>query len=120
MSRGAMRGLAASLLVAALASGTTQAGGDVQDEAMIDLAWESGCFNCHDLDDTLRGPAWRDVAERYRDDDEALERLVVTVREGGSGNWGEERMTPNRRVAEEDIKCLVAWLLELPLAGEDG
>ncbi|WLI73670.1 c-type cytochrome [Halomonas alkalicola] len=83
------------------------------DEAMIDLAWESGCFNCHDLDKPLLGPAWRDVAERYRDDDEALSRLVVTVRDGGSGNWGEERMTPNRRAAEEEIERLVSWLLSL-------
>ncbi|MFO8045264.1 MAG: c-type cytochrome [Halomonas sp.] len=111
--------MATSLLAAALASCMAQADGSTEDEAMIDLAWDSGCFNCHDLDKSLRGPAWRDVAERYRDDDEALERLVVTVRDGGSGNWGEERMTPNRRVAEEDIKRLVSWLLSLPPAEEE-
>lgn len=115
-----MNGLAASLLVSAIGSGLALAAGAEQDEAMIDLAWDSGCFNCHDLDKALRGPAWRDVAERYRDDDEALERLVVTVRDGGSGNWGEERMTPNRRVAEEDIERLVSWLLTLPPAEEQG
>jgi cytochrome c len=109
MNRQASWGM--TLLATLLVAGAVQAGAD--DEAMIDLAWDSGCFNCHDLDDTLRGPAWRDVAERYRDDDEALARLVVTVREGGSGNWGEDRMTPNRRVAEEDIERLVSWLLTL-------
>ncbi|WP_416136972.1 c-type cytochrome [Halomonas sp. HK25] len=118
-SSGAMSGFAACLLMATLAAGMAQASGATEDEAMIDLAWDSGCFNCHDLDDTLRGPAWRDVAERYRDDDEALARLVVTVREGGSGNWGEERMTPNRRVAEEDIERLVSWLLSLPPAEDE-
>ncbi|MDR5892711.1 hypothetical protein QC820_07760, partial [Halomonas mongoliensis] len=50
----------------------------------------------------------------------ALAHLVVTVRDGGSGNWGEERMTPNRRVAEEDIERLVSWLLSLPPAEESG
>ncbi|MBE0487923.1 MAG: c-type cytochrome [Halomonas sp.] len=109
-----MNAQAASLLVALLASGQAQADAVEEDEAMIDLAWDSGCFNCHDLNKTLRGPAWRDVAERYRDDGEALDRLVATVREGGSGNWGEERMTPNRRVAEEDIERLVSWILALP------
>ncbi|MFO7647293.1 MULTISPECIES: c-type cytochrome [Halomonas] len=120
MRRGTMSGLAASLLVALLASGPAQADAVEEDEAMIDLAWDSGCFNCHDLDKTLRGPAWRDVAERYRDDDEALERLVATVRDGGSGNWGEERMTPNRRVAEEHIERLVSWILALPPGQEEG
>lgn len=112
----------AGLLSALLLTGAAFAemSHEADDEAMIDLAWDSGCFNCHDLDDTLRGPAWRDVAERYRDDDEALARLVVTVRDGGSGNWGEERMTPNRRVAEEDIERLVSWLLSLPPAEESG
>lgn len=114
VSRGTMNAQAASLLVALLASGQAQADAVEEDEAMIDLAWDSGCFNCHDLNKTLRGPAWRDVAERYRDDGEALDRLVATVREGGSGNWGEERMTPNRRVAEEDIERLVSWILALP------
>ncbi|MCG6659641.1 cytochrome C [Halomonas campisalis] len=91
----------------------------MDDEAMIDLAWDSGCMNCHDVDRSLRGPAWLDVAERYRDDDEAFERLVETVREGGSGNWGDERMTPNRRVPMEDIRTLVGWLLELESEQEE-
>lgn len=82
-------------------------------EEMVELAWNSGCFNCHDLDKTIRGPAWIDVAERYRNDETAFERLVVTVRDGGSGNWGDDRMSPNRRVPEEDIRKLVGWLLTL-------
>ena len=88
-------------------------GDKVDDEVMINLAWDSGCFNCHDVRKTLRGPAWLDVAKRYRGDDGAFERLVVKVREGGSGNWGTVSMSPNRRVPMEDIQTLVAWLLTL-------
>lgn len=83
------------------------------DDAMEALAWKSGCFNCHDLREHIRGPAWTDVAARYRGDETALERLVETVRNGGRGNWGDDAMTPNRRVPEEDIRTLVTWLLEL-------
>jgi cytochrome c len=82
-------------------------------EAMVELAWNSGCFNCHDLDDTVRGPAWRAVARRYRDDPTAFERLRVKVREGGGGVWGDDHMSPNRRVPMEDIDRLLRWLLEL-------
>ncbi|MDR5894245.1 hypothetical protein QC820_15760 [Halomonas mongoliensis] len=67
-------GLLSALLLAGAALAETSHEAD--DEAMIDLAWDSGCFNCHDLDNTLRGPAWRDVAERYRDDDEALAQVL--------------------------------------------
>ncbi len=102
-----------AILVCGLMISVVQAGGDINDEAMIDLSWDSGCFNCHDLERSLRGPAWLDVAARYRDDEEAFERLVETVREGGSGNWGDERMTPSRRVPMEDIRTLVGWILSL-------
>jgi cytochrome c len=84
-----------------------------EDEAMLRLAWDSGCFNCHDLHEQVRGPAWTAVAERYREDDEALERLVQRVIQGGGGNWGEDVMSPNRRVPEEHVRTLVAWLLNL-------
>lgn len=53
------------------------------------------------------------VAARNRDDETAFDRLIVTVRDGGTGNWGNDSMSPNRRVPEEEIKRLVAWLLNL-------
>jgi cytochrome c len=83
------------------------------DEAMIELAWDSGCFNCHDIDEPLRGPPWRKVAARYRGDDEAFDRLVPKVIAGGGGVWGDDVMSPNRRVPEEDVRALVKWLLTL-------
>jgi len=82
-------------------------------EAMIELAWDSGCFNCHDVHERVRGPAWIEVARRYRGDEDAFEMLVEKVISGGSGNWGDDAMSPNRRVPEEDVRTLVAWLLTL-------
>lgn len=82
-------------------------------EAMIELAWNSGCFNCHDLDETVRGPAWRAVAKRYRGDTEAFAKLREKIRDGGSGSWGDDRMSPNRRVPMDDIDRLLRWLLTL-------
>lgn len=89
------------------------AAADATSEEMVELAWKRGCFNCHDLDETVRGPAWRDVAKRYRGDPQAFARLRETVRDGGSGNWGNDSMSANRRVPMDDIDRLVAWLLML-------
>lgn len=106
-------------VIALLLAGALAAPGKAEDlpaagdEAMIELAWDSGCFNCHDLHERVRGPAWTEVARRYRNDADAYERLVQTVIEGGGGNWGEDAMSPNRRVPEEDVRRLVAWLLAL-------
>lgn len=83
------------------------------DPAMLELADKSRCLVCHDLDEKITGPAWRDVARRYRGDPAAFERLVVKVRDGGSGAWGTEAMSANRRVGEENIRTLVRWILTL-------
>jgi cytochrome c len=106
--------LAIGILALAATGGPPQADEELaDDEAIIELAWDSGCFNCHDVHEQIRGPAWIEVAKRYRGDSDALERLVKTVIEGGSGNWGDDVMSPNRRVPEEDVRMLVAWLLAL-------
>ncbi|AVM76127.1 c-type cytochrome [Magnetospirillum gryphiswaldense] len=83
------------------------------DAAMLELADKSRCTACHDVHDKVTGPAWIDVAKRYRGDAGALERLVVKVRDGGSGAWGTVPMSPNKRVPEENIRKLVSWILSL-------
>jgi cytochrome c len=103
----------------ALATGTSNpAPAGNETAAMVELAWRKGCFNCHDLDQTVRGPAWRDVAQRYRDQPEALSFLRERVRDGSSGNWGDDQMSPNRRVSMQDIDQLVNWLLRLEPAAD--
>ena len=85
-----------------------------KDPAMLELADRSRCLVCHDVDEKVTGPSWRDVAKRYRNDPAAFERLVVKVRDGGSGVWGDVVMSPNKRAGEENIRKLVAWILTLP------
>jgi len=53
------------------------------------IAVQSGCSGCHAIDTKLVGPAWADVAARYRDDPMALQKLSEAVRNGGAGNWAE-------------------------------
>jgi cytochrome c len=104
----------------AFASAPLCAGVPADEAAMIELAWDSGCFTCHDLREPLRGPAWSEIAERYRGDEGAFERLVATVISGGSGNWGDDVMSPNRRVPERDVRILVEWLLTLDSSQNPG
>ena len=81
--------------------------------AMLELAERSRCLNCHEVDQKIRGPAWREVARRYRGDAAAEERLVQKVYEGGSGNWGDDYMSANRRAGLDNIRILVRWILTL-------
>jgi len=94
---------AAGLLV----SGAAQAAGEME------LAQKSACLACHAVDKKLVGPAYKDVAAKYKDDKGAEAKLVEKVKKGGSGVWGSIPMPPNSAVKDEDIHTLVKWVLSL-------
>lgn len=93
--------------------------GVVQAEEGLDLARKSGCLACHSVTNKVVGPAWQDVAKKYRDDAGARDRLIEKVKKGGKGNWtsvtGGVPMPPySPRVADADIEKLVDFVLSLP------
>jgi cytochrome c len=77
-----------------------------------DLARKSGCFACHAIDRKVTGPAFKDIAAKYRGDAGAEARLIEKLKIGGGGAWGEIFMPPMiRTVPDDDIKTLVKWIL---------
>jgi cytochrome c len=71
-----------------------------------------GCTACHAADRKVVGPAFKDVAAKYRGKDvEAA--LVEKVKNGGAGVWGQVPMTPNPQVPDEDLHAMVKWILSL-------
>jgi len=74
---------------------------------------KDGCSACHAVDKKIVGPAYEDVAAKYRNDKSAEAKLVQKVKSGGSGVWGQIPMPPNSAVPDQDIKALVAWILTL-------
>lgn len=85
------------------------AGGD-----QLALATASGCMACHQIEMKVVGPAYKDVAAKYKGDDGALENLVAKVKAGGSGTWGPVPMPPNSpQVSDENIRAIVTWVLSL-------
>jgi cytochrome c len=77
------------------------------------LAQKSGCTACHAVDKKIVGPAFKDVANKYRSDKGAEAKLDKKVKEGGVGVWGQVPMPPNAHVSDADIKTLVKWVLSL-------
>ena len=65
------------------------------------------------MDKKLVGPAYKDVAAKYRGDAGAEAKLVAKVKNGGSGVWGPIPMPPNSTVPDADVKALVKWVLSL-------
>ena len=56
--------------------------------ASEDLARKSGCFACHAIDRKVTGPAFKEIAAKYRGDAGAEARLLEKLKIGGSGAWG--------------------------------
>ena len=78
-----------------------------------DLAQKSGCFACHAVDHKILGPAYKDVAAKYKGQNVEA-KLIEKVKKGGSGTWGPIPMPANSpQVKDEDIKILVHWVLSL-------
>lgn len=86
--------------------------------ADLDLAKKSGCLACHSVDNKVVGPAWKDVAAKYKGDAGAKDALLAKVKTGGKGNWtdvtGGVPMPPySPRVSDGDIATLVDFILGL-------
>ena len=76
------------------------------------LMQKDGCAACHSVDKKIVGPAYVDVAAKYKGDKNAQAALVKKVKDGGVGVWGQIPMPPNN-VPQKDIDDLVAWILAL-------
>ena len=91
---------------------------DTGHEEMLALARKSGCLACHNIDKKVVGPAWKDVAARYKGNAGARAQLIEKVSKGGRGNWtdvvGNVAMPPyHPRVSTENIGRLVDFVLSL-------
>jgi cytochrome c len=74
---------------------------------------KNGCAACHAIDKKGIGPAYQDVAAKYKGDKDALAKLSDKVKKGGVGVWGQIPMPPNVQVSDADVKDLVGWILTL-------
>jgi cytochrome c len=87
--------------------------GAVRADAGEELMKKSGCTACHAIDKKVVGPAYKEVAAKYRGNAGAAAMLAEKVKKGGSGVWGPVPMPPNSTVSDADIKTLVAYILAL-------
>jgi cytochrome c len=84
----------------------------VADE-LEDMMKKNGCNACHAEDKKIIGPAYKDVAAKYKGDSGAVAKLSEKVKKGGSGVWGPIPMPPNTQVSDADIMKMVELILAL-------
>lgn len=94
--------------------GGTKGEAAVKKNAKVDAAElmkKFDCLACHSVKKKVVGPAFVDVAKKYKGDKKAVETLVKKVKVGGSGNWGAVPMSPHPDLSDEDAEVLVKWVL---------
>ena len=83
--------------------------------ASEEIVKKARCVACHTVETKRVGPAYKDVAAKYRNDGSAPGKLFDKVRSGGSGNWGEIPMLPHGadKISDDDLKAAIKWVLSL-------
>lgn len=104
-----------AFLAVAVSAGLLTAGGAQAADAKAaeDLMKKNACSACHAVDKKMVGPAYKDVAAKYRGQKDAEAKLIEKVKKGGVGVWGQVPMPPNPAVKDEDAKTLVQWIMSL-------
>jgi cytochrome c len=88
-------------------------------EAARALARQNNCFKCHAIEKKKDGPAWKDVAEKYRGKADAEEHLVHHLTSGEKAKFPDGHEEDHKIIKTDpandtaQIKNLVDWILSL-------
>jgi len=86
----------------------------VKDTVGESLIAKNDCLTCHKIDQKIVGPAYDDVADKYKSADASIvDTLANKVIKGGSGNWGTVAMTSHPSLSMDDAKHMVRYILSL-------
>jgi len=99
------------------APGTTATATQVADTGKAtdgpSVAKKYWCLSCHNESVKIVGPAYRDIAAKYKNDADAKSKIAEQVHKGGSGKWGPVLMPPFPQVSDGETTILAQWILGL-------
>ena len=76
------------------------------------LLASNACLGCHAVTQKIVGPAYHDVALKYKSDTQAQAKLEASIRAGGSGKWGTVPMPAFAGLSPQELKALAAFVLK--------
>lgn len=80
-------------------------------EQVSEILQKNACLACHQVDTKVVGPAYKEVADKYKDDAANAEPLAKHIKEGSQGVWGAVPMPPNAGITDDDLSVVVDWLM---------
>lgn len=108
--------LMSTVLLAGMLGSSPAAAADADAGKAKLLAGRSGCLKCHAEDKQKDGPAYRDIAARYKGNADARARLIHHVTSGEKVKFAdghEEAHAIVKSTKPEDVANLVDWILSL-------
>jgi cytochrome c len=101
------------IFFAGLAAAAWLAAGPTLAATPEELLKTNACTSCHAVDKKLVGPAYNEVAAKYRGQQDAEAKLFEKVKKGGVGVWGQLPMPPNAAVKDDDLHAMLKYILSL-------
>lgn len=96
--------------IAAMAVAMAPAGAWANPDAAMTKA---GCMACHSKDKKIVGPAFKEIAAKYKGQD-VVAKLMDKVRKGGGGVYGPVPMAPTGpdKISDADLKAAIQQILK--------
>lgn len=86
----------------------------------VKLIAKSDCRTCHNEAVKTVGPAYVDIAKKYKNTLANVEKLTQKVINGGAGVWGIAAMSAHPNLKLEDAQTMVSYVLSLDEGEDDG
>ena len=86
------------------------------ENAAKSLARQNGCFRCHSVSHAKDGPAWKDVADKMRNNPNAEAKLIHHITSGENAKFPDGHVEKHKIIQADNpaqIKNLVDWILSL-------
>ncbi len=71
------------------------------------------CKSCHAPNKKVIGPSYMSIAQKYKNDLKAYNRLPNKIINGGNGVWGDVAMAAHPQLAKSDAQEIVKYILSL-------
>ncbi len=85
----------------------------VEQKDVEKLLNDADCHSCHSIDHKVVGPSYLDISKKYAGQATAVDQLTRSIRQGGSGNWGDLRMPAHPDLNDAQLAETVRWILAL-------
>ncbi len=104
---------ATSFALRTLVTTTWQKGGKADLPPGLVMMKQSDCFNCHLQEQKLVGPAFQEIADKYRGQAGAADVSVGRIRNGSSNVWGPVPMLPHPQHTADEVHQMVQYIFSL-------